>query len=212
MSFRFPAHPVPIAIVAAVCAVASLLPAQEGAVTPTSALDNDALELLFPLDKPWLGVRIPKYDASNILKSVLLSETVTRYDRDRLQLDGLTISMLNEDGTLSVRMTTPKAIYDLETEKLKSRTRALIEHKQFDMWGDVLNFDTAAQKGDVTGNVEMLIYSSGGAMVPTPNFTGSAESSSEDNTSSTTPDNSSSEAAAEPAATSSASTETKELP
>jgi len=121
--------------------------------------ENPGFEL-FPVDKPWLDVRVPRYDENDRLTSIMHSEVLTREKEQLLQMEGLTLAMFEKDRTLSLRMKAAKGEYDLTTKELKTRTKTFIEHPRFDMQGDSLVFDTSSGKGKLNGHVEMIIYAS----------------------------------------------------
>lgn len=148
-----------------------------GATGLGGAVGDDAIALMFPIGKPWTHVRVPKYDANDVLDSILLAETLTRNDEQLLLMEDLTIVMLEADGTLQLRLKTDRAIYDLTSEKMKSRTRTFIQHQKFDMYGDTMDFNTKTQKGKLNGNVEMIIFDmeSGALPFPGTSFSGGAE-------------------------------------
>lgn len=115
---------------------------------------------LFPIGKPWLEVRVPRYDEKDRLTSIMHSQKLTREDLHLLQMEGLTLAMFEPDRTTSLRLKTAKGTYDLRTKELKTRTKTFIEHPRFDMQGDSLVFDTQSGKGKLNGHVEMVIYAS----------------------------------------------------
>ncbi|MFT5465147.1 MAG: hypothetical protein ACI8UO_000234 [Verrucomicrobiales bacterium] len=158
------------------------------------AVAGDALEFLLPIDKAWTHVRAPRYDDENVLQSIMLSEIVTRRRDHVLDLEELTLALFDADGTVSLRMITAIGEYDLDEQKLKSRqilleepadhdgdgreetmSRTKIEHPKFDMWGDVLVFDTTTQSGTMHGNVRMEIFESDTDMIPIPSGSGESE-------------------------------------
>ncbi|MEO0446525.1 MAG: hypothetical protein AAF191_10675 [Verrucomicrobiota bacterium] len=113
---------------------------------------------LFPIEKPWENVRIPRYSDSDALSQVMHSETLTREVGEQLRMDGLTVVTFDARGGLSLRLKTKRGIYDITTEMLRTHTRTYIEHPQFDMKGDRARFSAKTQEGILEGNVEMLIY------------------------------------------------------
>lgn len=140
-------------------------------------LDDDSMELLFPLGKPWYEVRLPRFDAENQLQWILRSEVVTRNEPGRLDLDGVILAFVDGEGYLTHKIKTAKAVYDAEQNSVKSRARADIEHEKFDMSGDVMEYDTQTQQAKLIGNVEMVIFDTGDEVVPAlPGESSSADS------------------------------------
>lgn len=113
---------------------------------------------LFPLSKPWLDVRIPRYDDQDVLTSMMHTESLTRHDEKELRMEGLTLVMFQSSGEIALRMKTKQGLYDVATSTLRTHSTTFIEHAQFEMKGNRLRFDTAKQQGTLEGNVEMLIY------------------------------------------------------
>ncbi|MEM7009970.1 MAG: LPS export ABC transporter periplasmic protein LptC [Verrucomicrobiota bacterium] len=142
--------------------------AQDGALPGgPGGLDDDSMELLFPLGKPWHEVRLPRFDAENRLQWILRSEVVTRNEPGRLDLEGVILAFVDGEGYLTHKIKTAKAVYDAEQNSVKSRARADIEHEKFDMSGDVMEYDTQTQQAKLIGNVEMIIFDAGDDVGPT---------------------------------------------
>jgi len=137
---------------------------------PSSSAGDEASFDLFPVGKPWLDVRVPRYNEVDQLTSIMHAQVLTREAERLLQMDGLTLAMFEPDRSLSLRVKTAKGIYDLDTGELKTRTKTFIEHPAFDMQGDSLVFDSRSGKGRLNGNVEMIIYTfeAPGASSPQP--------------------------------------------
>ena len=113
---------------------------------------------LFPMSKPWLDVRIPRYDDQDVLTSMMHTEALTRKDEKKLKLDGLTLVMFQSSGEISLRLKTKQGFYDVATSMLQTHSTTFIEHAQFEMTGDRLIFDTSKRQGTLQGNVEMRIF------------------------------------------------------
>lgn len=113
---------------------------------------------LFPVGKPWLDVRIPRYDEHDVLTSMMHTESLTRQDEKKLKLDGLTLVVFQSDGTISLRLKTKQGLYDVASSMLQTHSTTFIEHAQFEMTGDRLTFDTSKQQGTLQGNVQMRIF------------------------------------------------------
>ncbi len=131
-------------------------------------LGNDETFALFPIGKPWLNVRVPRYNDRDELISIMHTGVLTRQLDEILQLDDLTIALFQDEGRMSLRLKTTRGLYDLRSAKLRSRSKTFIEHQDFDMTGDRMEFDTKSQRGELTGNVEMVVYSMERAAMPVP--------------------------------------------
>lgn len=136
-------------------------PLSEGAIA------DDAFDL-FPVGKPWEGVRVPNFDENDLLTSILHTDVLTRESKELLHMLGLTVVMFQKNGDMSLRLVTNRGVYDVDEEKLKSREKTFIQHPQFDMHGDKMIFDTRHQNGKLNGNVEMIIYDMERAAMPIP--------------------------------------------
>jgi len=129
-----------------------------------SPLGNDAEAFqMFPVGKPWTGVRVPKYNEREELVSLMDSKTLTRENEEVLKLNGLTVVMFKGEGELSLRLKTREGLFNVRTGKLRSRSQADIEHTKFVMKGDRMEFDTETQMGKLNGNVVMEIFDAGAA-------------------------------------------------
>lgn len=113
---------------------------------------------LFPVGKPWLDVRIPRYDDDDVLTSMMHTEAMTRQDEKKLKLDGLTLVVFQSNGEISLRLKTKQGLYDVASSMLQTHSTTFIEHAQFEMTGDRLTFDTSKQQGTLQGNVQMRIF------------------------------------------------------
>lgn len=116
---------------------------------------------LFPVGKPWTGVRVPKYNEKDELVSLMDSRLLTRENEELLKLDDLTVVMFKKDGSVNMRLKTMQGIFNVKTGKLRSRSPANIEHAKFNMRGDRMEFDTETQVGKLNGNVVMEIFDTG---------------------------------------------------
>jgi hypothetical protein len=135
-------------------------PVDQGATitVPSGGKKEDAGFDLFPINKPWRDVRVPRYDEKDRLTSIMHSEKLTRDKLKELQMEDLTLAMFEDDGSLALRLETKRATYDLTNSELRTQTNALIQHPKFDLQGDSLLFDTRSGKGKLTGHVEMRIF------------------------------------------------------
>lgn len=138
----------------AVCGTAGLL---MGVLVAVSLSEEKPFDL-FPTGKPWLDVRIPRYDENDVLTSMMHTESLTRQDEKRLKLEGLTLVMFQASGEMTLRLKTKLGIYDVGASMLQTHSTTFIEHAQFEMSGNRLTFDTAKQQGTLVGDVEMRIY------------------------------------------------------
>ena len=156
---------IPLLLITLTCSFGIVHAADE----KSDASDNssDDTQNLFPVGKPWINVRIPRQNEKDELTNLIHSETLTRKDERSLKLQGVTMVFFDPNKTVTVRIKTAEGFYDMVGEKMSSRTKTFIEHSKFDMTGDSSEFDVKTQKGQLNGNVEMIIYDAGSAMPST---------------------------------------------
>jgi len=122
----------------------------KNAVTPQ-------MSRLFPIGRPFKGVRIPSYTGDS-LTSVVEAEVMRRLDEERLHMEELVITSFAEGEEADTRIFMDRAIYNMITEKLESETPTRIVQPRFEMVGDRMTFDNRTQVGHMVGNVKMRIF------------------------------------------------------
>jgi|GEM_PF-1367683 hypothetical protein len=104
-----------------------------------------------------VGVTIPGFSKGRP-SSLVLADSVTRIDENRLIAENMTIQMFAEDPRENVTVDLKSATYHMTNQVLRSPTRSKVSRSDFELEGDSLVFDTLTSQGKMVGNVRMVIY------------------------------------------------------
>lgn len=104
-----------------------------------------------------VGVTIPGFTKGKP-SSLVLADSVTRIDENRLMAENMTIQMFAEDPRENVTVDLKSATYHMTNQVLRSATRSKVTRSDFELEGDSLVFDTMTSQGKMVGNVRMVIY------------------------------------------------------
>lgn len=139
--------------------------------TPTEGV-NDAtgpmmnIGRILPKGRVLQGVKLPSYTGDR-LSSLMTAFTMKRLDEKHLDMEKLHITMYAEPGEKDTLISTERGIYNLEQREITSDTRTRIEQTGvFDLEGDEMVFDANNQKGNMKGNVKMLLYKADQNLLP----------------------------------------------
>ncbi len=152
-----------IAVIAiAVPALAQENPPKDGEkkadATETTSREarEEAIFKDIPTGETFTGLRVPHMSPGGKLIMLFDTRTATRIDERYIDMEELKIQMNNDDGsTFHVAM--PRALFDLDTRILDSKTGVTITREDFTITGDAAEFDTRKRFGRVIGNVKMII-------------------------------------------------------
>lgn len=142
-------------------AACALLPvaftrAQEApAPTPTPALKP--LNVPLPVGQQASGIKIPQFNLSGQLLSQLLAGNIQRVDEEFLRIKELKLDLFDEGGKSEFIIDLPSSLFSVKTRILTSEQAVHIKHKDFDLTGAKLEFNTATRKGRLFGPVVMKI-------------------------------------------------------
>ncbi|MCB1208040.1 MAG: hypothetical protein KDK97_01875 [Verrucomicrobiales bacterium] len=104
-----------------------------------------------------VGVTIPGFSKGKP-SSLVLADSVTRIDENRLIAENMTIQMFADDPRENVTVDLKSATYHMTNQVLRSPTRSKVTRSDFELEGDSLVFDTMTSQGKMVGNVRMVIY------------------------------------------------------
>lgn len=133
---------------------APLTPEEEAAAAEEA--ESNRMAALVPIGRIFEGVKIPNYSGDS-LGSVVNANFMRRADDEHLEMEMLEIVVYNR-GEPDSRILTDRAIYDMQEKTLRSTTPARIVHRQFEMTGDRMLFDSVTRVGHLSGNVKTRIY------------------------------------------------------
>jgi len=121
---------------------------------------------ILPQGRVLQGVKLPSYTGDR-LSSLMTAVTMKRLDDKHLDMEKLHITMYAKPGEKDTLISTKRGIYNLEKKEIASDTRTRIEQEGvFDLEGDEMVFDANNQKGNMKGNVKMLLYKADQNLMP----------------------------------------------
>lgn len=147
-----------------------ILEAQPSAPAPPALSEESdgvpvRLDTMVPVGEVYEGVKVPSYEGDR-KSSVMEAKTMRRVDREHLDIAGLVVRVYDLDTGEITTIVAEKALYDIPSKKLITRTRTRIEKQgQFEMEGDRLEFDTKARVGRMEGNVVTTLYNTEGSVI-----------------------------------------------
>lgn len=125
------------------------------------------LDAMVPVGETYTGVKVPSYEGDR-KSSVMEARSMRRVDHEHLDIAGLVVRVYDLNTGEITTIVAEKALYDIPSKKLITRTRTRIEKGgQFQMEGDRLEFDTKARVGRMEGNVVTHIQNTEGASLKT---------------------------------------------
>lgn len=130
-------------------------PEPSQAPTPTPALKP--LNVPLPVGQQAAGIKIPQFNLSGQLLSQLLAGNIQRVDEEFLRIKELKLDLFDEGGKSEFVINLPSSLFSVKTRILTSEQAVYIKHKDFDLTGSKLEFNTATRKGRLFGPVTMKI-------------------------------------------------------
>ena len=128
--------------------------------TPKPTRVKKPKELAFPLpiNEKANGFKIPQYDRTGILLSLLDSLTITRKDNEHVEMQGTHIALNHPDGKEDFHVELPDAILDLKTNIITSDHPVTVRTADFELTGERMQFNTVERTGELQGHVHMVIH------------------------------------------------------
>ncbi len=150
---------------APICLLASLAFAavawsQPAAVTPVPERGPKTLKPLsvpLPIGQKAREIKIPQFNLTGQILSQLLAGQVQRMDDEFLQIKELKLDLYDDTGLSEFRIDMPASIFSTKTRVITSEEPVFIHHRDFDLTGSKLEFDTSTRKGRLMGPVTMKI-------------------------------------------------------
>lgn len=109
------------------------------------------------------GLVLPDFDLDGHLRGKFEAGTALRIDDEHIGFRGLRIITYTPENTPDFVIEMSNSVLDLKTRILTSKERTTIKRTDFSIAGDIVEFDTNARTGKLTGNVKMVMK-----QVPTP--------------------------------------------
>lgn len=110
-----------------------------------------------PIGHEIKGLVLPDFDIQGHLRTRFEAGTATRVDPERIEFKGLKVISFTPTNSIDLQMDLPVSTFNLNTRVLQSQARATIIRSDFNIAGDVLEFNTVERHGTLTGNVKMVI-------------------------------------------------------
>jgi hypothetical protein len=170
-------HTWPTSLLAALLALAPLCPAQDA---PPAAKKDKAKEkkpaaaattaepaqksatgfnIPIPIGQTSSGVVVQNIDSSGDELGVMKANEATRLSLEEVELGDLRLKVL---GTVKqpqeMNISIDKAVFNVKTGILKSRSRVHIQRSDWDLYGDALEYDTNTGNGQLFGEVTMIVH------------------------------------------------------
>ncbi len=134
--------------------------AQPAVVTPAPERSPRTLKPLsvpLPIGQKASEIKIPQFNLTGQILSQLLAGQVQRVDDEFLQIKELKLDLYDDRGNSEFRIDMPASIFSTKTRVITSEDPVSIHHRDFDLSGSKLEFDTATRKGRLMGPVTMKI-------------------------------------------------------
>lgn len=117
----------------------------------------DALDFM-PIGSVSTRVVVPEHDATGRLVTRYAMETVHRRERTVLEMERMTISMVQAPPHSDVTVDLPVARFDINTRLLKGEGNVTIRRDDFILRGRRAEFDTRTKTGKLTGDIHMTVW------------------------------------------------------
>lgn len=153
-------HAAPCIRLLASLAFGSFVFAQPAVVTPTPERTSKTLKPLsvpLPIGQKAREIKIPQFNLTGQILSQLLAGQIQRVDDEFLQIKELKLDLYDDSGNSEFRIDMPTSIFSTKTRIITSDEPVFIHHRDFDLTGSKLEFDTASRKGRLIGPVTMKI-------------------------------------------------------
>ena len=115
------------------------------------------LSVPLPIGQESKGIKIPQFNLAGQVLSQLLMGKVVRVDDEFLKIQELKLDFFDEGGKNEFRIDMPASLFSTRTRIITSEEPVFIHHRDFDLTGAKLEFNTATRKGRLLGPVTMKI-------------------------------------------------------
>jgi hypothetical protein len=129
----------------------------------TSPMEKSLANIPLAIGHEAKGLVLPDFDLDGHLRGKFEAGTALRIDDEHIGFRGLRIITYTPENTPDFVIEMSNSVLDLKTRILTSKERTTIKRTDFSIAGDIVEFDTNARTGKLTGNVKMVMK-----QVPTP--------------------------------------------
>jgi hypothetical protein len=131
--------------------------AQEATPPESPAPPLKPLSVPLPIGQKSRGIKIPQFNLTGQVLSQLLAGQVHRVDDEFLQIQELKLDFYDDNGQNEFRIDMPTSLFSTKTRIITSEEPVFIHHRDFDLTGAKLEFNTATRKGRLFGPVTMIV-------------------------------------------------------
>src|SRR5262249_12866215 len=138
-------------------AISEHVRAQEPTPPEAQAPPLKPLTVPLPVGQKSRGIKIPQFNLAGQVLSQLLAGQVHRVDDENLKIQELKLDFFDDSGQNEFRIDMPASLFNTKTRIITSEEPVFIHHRDFDLTGAKLEFNTATRKGRLLGPVTMIV-------------------------------------------------------
>ncbi len=104
------------------------------------------------------GLNIPYFDEKGRRQMTFAIGVAELLDDDQVKMKEMRVETFGQNEESEMIIDLPSSTLDLNTRVLRGQEGVTVKRQDFELTGRALEFDTRTRKGDVVGEVRMLIY------------------------------------------------------
>ncbi len=104
------------------------------------------------------GLNIPYFDEKGRRQMTFAIGVAELLDDDQVKMKEMRVETFGQNEESEMVIDLPSSVLDLNTRVLRGQEGVTVKRQDFELTGRTLEFDTRTRKGDVVGEVRMLIY------------------------------------------------------
>ena len=122
-----------------------------------SPSEQSLTNIPLPIGHEAKGLVLPDFDGEGHLRGKFEAGIAHRIDQEHIGFDHLKITTYTPEDQPDLKIDMSTSVFDLKTRILRSKERAKIQRADFNIAGDLVQFDTNSKTGRLVGNVKMVI-------------------------------------------------------
>jgi hypothetical protein len=143
--------------------------------TPPAEPAPATYDIPIPIGQTSSGVVVQNMDIRGNDLGVMKAREATRINEQEVELGDLRMKLLGTpDKPQEMNITVEKAVFNMKTSILRSRSRVHIQRKDFDLYGDAMEYNTLTGEAQIFGDVNMIIHDAEKVISPGPSPEGAA--------------------------------------
>lgn len=152
------------------------------AAAPAPEEKGSGFDIPLPVGQTTQGVVVQNLDQKGRDLGTMKANEATRISDEEVELGDLRLKIAGTaNQPLEVNISIDKAVFNVKTSILKSRSRVHIQRADFDLYGDALEFDTITGAGQLFGETTMIIHDASKLTAPAPDAASKRDDSGLDN-------------------------------